>query len=149
MTRISSIARCLFAGSLALSIASPTALFAQPSKASDVYQLPEIKTVKLDNGLALVLLEKHELPLVSAELALRSGSVADPIGKEGLGTITAELLRKGTATRTADQFSEESDFIGMNYGDRIALDSTSVAIDFLKKDTDKAFDLLQDVVLHT
>ena len=134
--------------SLALCGCGGGTLIAQTPKTFDVYQLPEAKTVQLENGLTLLLLEKHELPLVSAELALRSGSVADPAGKEGLGTITAELLRKGTATRTGDQFSEESDFIGMNYGVRISLDSTNVAIDFLKKDTEKAFDLLQDAVLH-
>ncbi len=142
MIRPSSIAACL------LALVPVLAAHAQPPKTFDVYQLPEVKTIKLDNGLTLLLLEKHELPLVSAELALRSGSVADPVGKEGLGAITAELLRKGTATRTADQFSEESDFIGMNVSDRTGLDSISLAIDFLKKDTDKAFDLLQDVVLH-
>jgi len=149
MIRASSVANrpvCLLA--LALCLAGAASVSAQTPKTFDVYQLPEAKTVKLENGLTVLLLEKHELPLVSAELALRSGSVADPTGKEGLGTLTAELLRKGTASRTADQFSEESDFIGMGYGVRTGLDSTSVAIDFLKKDTDKAFDLLQDVVLH-
>jgi len=129
-------------------LALGASLIAQAPKTFDVYQLPEAKSIKLANGLTVLLLEKHELPLVSAELALRSGSVADPAGKEGLGTITAELLRKGTATRTADQFSEESDFLGMSYGDRASQDSISVAIDFLKKDTDKAFDLFQDVLLH-
>jgi zinc protease len=149
MIRASSVANRRFRTlGLAACLTFVASLLAQTPKTFDVYQLPEAKTVKLENGLTVLLLEKHELPLVSAELAIRSGSVADPIGKEGLGTITAELLRKGTATRTADQFSEESDFIGMNYGVRTGLDSTSVAIDFLKKDTDKAFDLLQDVVLH-
>ena len=81
-----------------------------------VYQLPEAKQVKLANGLTVLLLEKHELPLVSAELMLRSGSVTDPAGKEGLESVTADLLRKGTASRSAEQFSNEMDFIGMVYG---------------------------------
>ncbi len=119
-----------------------------PEKTFDVYQLPEAKQVKLANGLIVLLLEKHELPLISAELALRSGSVADPAGKEGLGSLTADLLRKGTATRSADQISADMDFIGLVYNARTTLDYTSASIDFLKKDTDTALGLLADVVLH-
>ncbi len=117
-------------------------------KSFSVYRLPEAKQVKLANGLTVLLLEKHELPLVSAELALRSGSVADPAGKEGLGSVTAELLRKGTATRSAEQISADMDFIGLVYNARTTLDYTSASVDFLKKDTDTALGLLADVVLH-
>ncbi|WP_263382412.1 M16 family metallopeptidase [Granulicella arctica] len=113
-----------------------------------VYQLPEAKQVKLPNGLTVLLLEKHELPLVSAELMLRSGSVADPMGKEGLGAVTADLLRKGTATRSAEQVSADMDFIGLVYSARTTLDYTSASVDFLKKDTDAAMGLLAEVVLH-
>jgi len=140
--RSAAVALCL--GSVAWAMAEAP----ETAKSFDVYQLPEAKTVKLANGLTILLLEKHELPLVSAELALRSGSVSDPDGKEGLASITADLLRKGTATRSAEQFSSESDFIGMNYGARTALESTGVAVDFLKKDSDTALELLADVVLH-
>jgi zinc protease len=141
--RSAAVALCL--GS---SVAWAMAEAPETAKSFDVYQLPEAKTVKLANGMTILLLEKHELPLVSAELALRSGSVSDPDGKEGLAAITADLLRKGTATRSAEQFSAESDFIGMNYGARTALESTGVAVDFLKKDSDTALELLADVVLH-
>ena len=113
-----------------------------------VYQLPQPKRIQLPNGLVVLLLEKHELPLASVELALRSGSVSDPQGKEGLASITADLLRKGTATRSAEKISADMDFIGLVYDARTTLESTSVAIDFLRKDTDTALDLLADVVLH-
>jgi zinc protease len=137
-----SFALCLAGTAMALAQTPATA------KSFNVYQLPEAKTVTLKNGLTILLLEKHELPLVSAELALRSGTVSDPIGTEGLSSITVDLLRKGTTTRTAEQFSAESDFIGLSFNSRAELESTSVAIDFLKKDTDTALALLADVVLH-
>ena len=122
--------------------ASPT-----PEKAFTVYQLPEAKRVKLPNGLVLLLLEKHALPLTSVTLSLRSGSLLDPDGKPGVSSIVAEQLRKGTETRTADQISNDIDFIGMQFFTGAGQESTSVSADFLSKDTDKALGLIADVTL--
>jgi predicted Zn-dependent peptidase len=127
-------------------------LFAQKpaiaDKAFAVYQLPEAKRVTLPNGLVLLLLEKHELPLTSVDISLRTGSLLDPDAKPGVSSIVAEQLRKGTTTRTADQLSEEIDFIGMQFNAGSGLESTSVSGDFLAKDTGKALDLMADMVLH-
>ncbi len=128
--------------------------FAQSTSAKIVpppprpYVLPAYERVVLPNGLTVLLLEKHEVPLASATLLLRSGSVADPADKEGTAALTAALLRKGTATRTADQISSDADSIGMLYSAGATLDATSVSIDFLKKDQAAALALLTDVVLH-
>ena len=112
------------------------------------YVLPAYERVVLPNGLTLLLLPKHEVPLTSAVLLLRSGSVADPAGKQGTASLTASLLRKGTATRSADQLSTDIDSIGMLYSANAMLDYTSINIDFLKKDQATALALLTDVVLH-
>ena len=79
------------------------------------FVLPAYTREVLPNGLTLLLLEKHEVPLISATLVLRSGTVADPKGKEGLATLTSELLRRGAASRSAETFSNDLDFIGMQY----------------------------------
>jgi len=113
------------------------------------YQLPEAKRVKLPNGLVLLLLEKHELPLTSVTLALRTGALLDPAGKPGVSAITAELLRKGTTTESSEQVSTAIDFIGMQFASSGAeSEGTSLAADFLAKDTDKALGLMADVALH-
>ncbi len=112
------------------------------------FVLPAYTREVLPNGLTLLLLEKHEVPLVSATLVLRSGTVADPAGKEGVATLTASLLRKGTAAHTAESFSDDLDFIGMQFRASADLDATSVSVDFLKKDQAAALALLTDAVLH-
>ena len=66
---------------------------AQAPAPAQLFQLPAFQRTQLSNGLTLLLLEKHQLPLISVEVTLRSGSVADPQGKEGLAFITASLLR--------------------------------------------------------
>ncbi len=115
---------------------------------SQVFQLPDYKRFELPNGLTLLLLEKHELPMISVGALVRSGSVADPAGKEGTASLTASLLRKGTATRSSQQISSDLDFIGVEYNAAVDQDATRLSADFLKKDTDAAFGLLADLLMH-
>jgi predicted Zn-dependent peptidase len=143
---------------LALAL-TPAVSFAQKpdGKTFAVYQLPEAKRIKLPNGLVILLLEKHELPLTSISVTLRSGSLQDPDGKPGESAITEELLRRGTETKTAAEIAEEIDFIGMQFGGGFggrgggggsSYDSTEISADFMAKDTDKALGIVADVVLH-
>jgi zinc protease len=125
---------------------SPTAMVVAPPPKPFV--LPADTRIVLPNGLTVLMLEKHDLPLVSISVATRSGSVADPDGKEGLAVLTAGLLRKGTATRSAEQVSNDLDFIGMQYGAGASFDSTTISADFLKKDQATALGLLTDLMLH-
>ena len=72
----------------------------------------------MKNGLTVLLLEKHGVPIVSFYALMKTGAAADPKGQEGLATITAELLRKGTKARTAQQFAADLDFIGGSFESR-------------------------------
>jgi predicted Zn-dependent peptidase len=112
-------------------------------------ELPAYKTVKLENGLTLFLLERHQLPLVNFHWVLKSGgSIGDPPGHEGLASLTASLLRKGTTTRTADQISEALDFVGASFGAGAGQETTSGSAEFVAKDLNLALDLLSDMLMH-
>src|SRR3954467_5124335 len=60
--------------------------------------LPPIITRELPNGLKLMIVEQHELPLADFTLVIGSGGTADPGGKGGVANLTAQMLREGTAT---------------------------------------------------
>jgi predicted Zn-dependent peptidase len=124
------------------------AIQAAPVAAQGELKLPPYKKVVLKNGLTLLLMEQHEVPIVSFEVVLRSGAVADPAGKEGLASVTVALLRKGTKTRTAEQFSAELDFVGGTFFSGANTDSSSVSSEFLKKDLSTGLELLSDVLLN-
>ncbi len=123
-------------------LAAPT-FFAQ----SGGIKLPPYKKAKLKNGLTIILMEQHEVPLVSFSLLVKAGTTADAAGKEGTASMVAGLLRKGTKTRSADQISNELDFTGAQLGFGDGADSTTGRAEFVKKDLAKGLDILADCLL--
>lgn len=111
-------------------------------------KLPAHTKVQLKNGLTLLLMEQREVPIVSFNIIVKTGSVADPQGKEGVASLTAELLRKGTRTRSSEQISSELDFIGGDFGLNAATDFTTGGAEFLKKDLAKGLALVTDCLLN-
>lgn len=111
-------------------------------------KLPDYQKTKLPNGLTIILMRQTEVPLLSFSIGVRAGSINDPIGKEGLSSVTAALLRKGTKTRTADQLSSELDFVGGTLGFGTESDFVSGRAEFLKKDLTFGLDVLADVLLN-
>jgi zinc protease len=111
-------------------------------------QLPAFTRVVLTNGLVLLLMEQHEVPLISLKVVVRAGSVDDSPGKEGLALRTAELLRHGTTRRTADQVAAELDFIGATLDIGGDPDRVWISSEFMAKDSAAALDLLSDLLQH-
>jgi len=111
-------------------------------------KLPPFTKVQLKNGLTLLLMEQHEVPIVSFNVIVKTGSVGDPAGKEGLASVTAELLRKGTQTRTSEQISSDLDFIGGEFAMNATTDFSSGSAEFLKKDLGQGMTLLTDILLN-
>jgi zinc protease len=116
--------------------------------ASAQLKLPPIEEKTLPNGLDVVVIENHELPVVSMRMVIRSGSTYDPADKAGLADMTAGLLRKGTKTRTATEVADAIDFVGGNIGGNANRDATVVTCSVLHKHFDVGLDVLSDIVLH-
>ncbi|MFL6274611.1 MAG: M16 family metallopeptidase [Blastocatellia bacterium] len=126
-----------------------TASGSTPAHAADgALKLPPFKKVKLPNGLTVMLMEQHEVPIISFNFVIRAGAVADPAGKEGLAALTAGLLRKGTRSRSADQIAAELDFIGGTLNTSASYDYSNGSAEFVKKDINKGLDLFGDVLLN-
>ncbi len=99
----------------------------------------------LDNGLKIIMVEHHELPVVAIELLVKAGSVHDPQEKQGLANIVAQLLREGTRSKDSLEISEEIDFIGGTLSADCEYDSTSITATALVKHFKTILDLLSEV----
>src|SRR5437867_2649965 len=67
------------------------------------FKFPKAETHTLANGVRLIVIEDHALPLVATRIVLGVDSTADPRGKEGLYALTLGALREGTTSMTPDQ----------------------------------------------
>jgi zinc protease len=106
------------------------------------------KRILLDNGMILLLSEKHDIPMVTMSMAIKAGSMVEPADKPGLASITASLLTQGTTKRTANQISNEIDFVGGSLSASGGDDFATVSLRVLKKDLRTGLDLLSDVLLN-
>ena len=106
------------------------------------------KRIVLDNGMILLLSEKHDIPMVTMSMAIKAGSMVEPADKPGLASIAASLLTQGTAKRTASQISREIDFIGGSLSVSGGGDFASAGLRVLTKDLRTGLDLLSDVLLN-
>ncbi len=119
-------------------------LAVSPLSAQPELKLPPLKRVTLANGLKVILIEQHEVPIINFRIVVRAGSILDPPGKEGLANLTAELLRRGTTTRSAERIAAEVDFIGGLIAFQAEHDSAAAEGEFLTKDVEAGFDILVD-----
>lgn len=123
---------------------------AQPPKAGPTRAplLPVPQWFKLPNGLTVILDERRNLPIVSAALALRTGSDANPLDKPGLANFTAAMLDEGTSSRNALQFADDVAQIGATLGTESTMDYSLAQVHALSRNASKALELLADIVRH-
>lgn len=100
------------------------------------------------NGLTVLVVEQHALPIVQVQALVKTGSVQDPPEKAGLANLTAGLLDEGTTTRNATQLAEQIEFVGGTLEAKATHDFTTAAARVLAKDTELGFELLADILLH-
>ena len=112
------------------------------------FTLPVPKQVKLPNGLTVLLLERHNLPIVAATLFTMSGSELNPVAKPGLSSFTTKMLREGTTSRPAIKFAEDTDQIGATLESEASDSSAYLTLSVLTWNVDPGFDLLADATLH-
>jgi zinc protease len=111
-------------------------------------KLPAIQKLKLSNGLAVWIVEHHEVPLAQINLIVRSGSAADPIGKYGVGSLTAAMLDEGAGTRSSLELADAIEFLGANLSTSSSFDASSIRMSVPVSKLAEALPLMSDVALR-
>lgn len=120
----------------------------RPTPLSPVH-FPPFKEAMLPNGVRLVVIEHHEQPVVSVSLAFRAGGIYDPPGRQGLAELAAELLSKGTESRSAEQVAASIEGVGGTLSASAGDDFLTISADALSDQVGLVFELLGDVTLHS
>lgn len=98
----------------------------------------------LDNGLVVLSVEAHRIPVVEVRAYVRAGSTHDPAGKEGLANFTAEMLLRGTRLRSAQEVVESIEAVGGMLAAFCDEDHVGLSGKVLSKDLPLLVDLLSD-----
>ncbi|HKJ92014.1 MAG TPA: pitrilysin family protein, partial [Longimicrobiales bacterium] len=102
----------------------------------------------LKSGAHLIVVRNDEQPVASVDLVLRAGTADDLPGLPGVADMVAELLDKGTATRSAKEVAEGIDFVGGRLSANASADYMSVGVTVLTDFLDTGLALLSDVVMR-
>ena len=110
--------------------------------------IPAVKETKLKNGLTVAVIEKKGVPVVSVQLLVKAGASLEGIEKAGLANLTADMLTKGTKTRTAEQIAEQMEFLGSSITSGGSWNSSNVGMTVTTDKLDAAMAIFSDVVLN-
>jgi zinc protease len=114
-------------------------------------KLPKPAEIDLPNGLTVLVLEDHRLPLVTVRLTiLGAGALNDPSDVPGLANVTAAMLREGTSTLTSKQIAEKMDGLGASITASApwASESATMTASGLSDNVEQWIPLATDMLLH-
>lgn len=111
-------------------------------------EFPPHREMRLENGLRVIVLEHPGQPVANVNLYVRAGSAAEAAERAGLAGMTAELVTKGTATRTATEIAETIEGVGGSLDSSAGDDWLTVSASVLTEHLPLAFELASDVVLR-
>lgn len=111
-------------------------------------RMPAYERVVLGNGATLLLMERHEIPLVGFQAILRGGALGDSADKAGTASILAGLLEKGAGSRDAFAFADAIADVGGSLSAGAGQEALTVSGEFLSRDQGLMIELLADLLLR-
>lgn len=109
-------------------------------------KLPKAKQAKLKNGLPVILVESHEVPLVESFLMVYAGSERTAASQAGLADLTADLVDEGTSKHDALALADALESIGARLNSGANPDVATVSLSSLTSKLDPALDLFAEVI---
>src|SRR6266705_3092541 len=108
--------------------------------------LPKPIEKTLPNGLRVIVVQRSQMPLVTAQLLIKSGGEVDPADLSGVADMTAALLTRGTTTKSATQIAEAIEALGGTLNSGANWDSSAITASVMSSRVAPALEILADVV---
>ena len=107
---------------------------------------PVVRT--LPNGLQVLVVERHSLPVITLRLVVRAGPETDPPNLPGTAQFVASMFNEGTQSRSAMDIAQAIDSSGGTFDSDADWNSSFAELTVLADHTTLAFDLLADMAMH-
>src|SRR2546423_783604 len=140
------LATSIFAMCAVSSLAQTAQATPPPPTAPHSTVFPKPVEKNLPNGLRVIVIPRSEMPLVTAQLLIKSGGEVDPSDMAGVADMTASLLTRGTSTKSATQIAEAIEALGGTLNSGAGWDSSSVITSVLSSRIGPALEIVSDVV---
>lgn len=113
------------------------------------FDIPQPERHELANGMVVLLLEDHEMPLVEATALIHTGSRLEPMEKAGLARLTGTVLRTGgTTSRTGDELDDFLEAKAASIETGIGDQSGRASLSCLAEDFPEVLEVFADVLRH-
>jgi zinc protease len=112
------------AAALAFAFAAPVALPAQaadttvkppPAAPLRPWSVPKVQTFSLDNGVRVLLAERHTLPVVTARVMVDAGAMRETASQNGVAALTASLLSEGAGDLSGSEIARRMESLGAQF----------------------------------
>ena len=110
------------------------------------FRFPAIAKSVLSSGLRVWSVRHAPVPVVTFVMLLQRGSAGDPVGKEGLAALTADMLDEGSGDRTAIGLHEDLARIGAQFDTDIGADAAHATMTTLGRFAERGLALLADMI---
>lgn len=105
--------------------------------------------IKIKKGVDLYHKVDRENPTISVALILKTGSLQDPKGKEGLASITFRLMKSGgTKNFPPEKLEEKLDYLGSSIVMSPGTEFSSIRLWALKKNFEETWKILIDIIYN-
>ncbi|MFB9862292.1 M16 family metallopeptidase [Rufibacter immobilis] len=111
-------------------------------------RVPNVWESKLDNGLKALGIEDREVPLVQFNLRLSGGLLLEDSAKVGVSNLLAELLLKGTKTKTTEELEEAIEALGASINIMAGEESFTLSGRTLARNYAPTMALVQEILLQ-
>lgn len=118
-----------------------------PYGESPVVTVPEIWEEDLDSGLEVYGITNKEVPLVQFALEIRGGLLLEDPSKIGVSNLLANLLTKGTATKTPQELEAAIEMLGANISVYASDESITLYGSTLAKNYEETMALVEEILL--
>jgi zinc protease len=120
-----------------------------PSLGADKqFKVPELQSTRLENGMEVFVVERHDLPKVAVVLGTKAGSIGDPSEKAGVANLTMQTIDRGTKSMAALDIEDALGDLGTSLHGFAARESSYLSLDVLASNLGNATAILADVTLR-
>ncbi|ATX78489.1 zinc protease [Mariprofundus aestuarium] len=112
------------------------------------HAVPAIQEAHLENGLRILLMEAHNVPMVSMRLTMAAGSRFDAANKGGTASLLASMLSDHTSQHAHETWADLLDSDAIQLGSDVGRDELNLSLTTLKDVLKPGIDALAEALLQ-